>query len=254
MHPPFDPEDMSQRLRVLGGLTGNGSGSLLPPLRLIPLVEGSITDPPGTRDRPVPLSMFVYSQVKGIGKASLESATALVRAASDSYLRNSFDDVKQSRVELDKLEKTIAAKCEESSISAVSFEQIGRVLDEVADTYLEMGGGRISTSPAGATAASGSAGEPQQSTETGTPVRLQAGYSGATELKSRKQAIAEIRRLASYFESAEPQGVIGPALHRVASWGEMPLGDLLRTFVPEAEHRKMFSWLGIEPKPDPNGD
>jgi type VI secretion system protein ImpA len=61
-----------------------------------------------------------------------------------------------------------------------------------------------------------------------------SGFSGnAGDIAGRKQALAELRRVAEYFRRTEPHSPVAYLAERAARWGEMPLHIWLKTVVKE---------------------
>jgi type VI secretion system protein ImpA len=79
----------------------------------------------------------------------------------------------------------------------------------------------------------GSEGEAQQNTSAAVSSG-NSGFSGAAgDIAGRKQALAELRRVAEYFRRTEPHSPVAYLAERAARWGEMPLHIWLKTVVKE---------------------
>jgi type VI secretion system protein ImpA len=76
-------------------------------------------------------------------------------------------------------------------------------------------------------------------TESASPVSSGGVSSGsnftgnAGDIAGRKQALAELRRVAEYFRRTEPHSPVAYLAERAARWGEMPLHIWLKTVVKE---------------------
>lgn len=91
---------------------------------------------------------------------------------------------------------------------------------------------------------------PSQSAATGAPAAL----SGP--IRTRAQALAQLRQVAAYFRSTEPHSPIAYLADRAARWGEMPLHQWLRAVLKDdGALRHVEELLGVgHDTPGESGD
>jgi type VI secretion system protein ImpA len=72
-------------------------------------------------------------------------------------------------------------------------------------------------------------------------------------LRSRSQALAQLREVAEFFRRTEPHSPVALLAEKAAAWGEMSLTDWLRTVVKdEASLSRIEEQLGVAVRPEPN--
>lgn len=210
LHPrPEDPGD--DPFMALAGLNGIGrEGTLIQPLRLVPLVPGSEW---GQN------SLWATSDVDGSVK--VESAMA---AVGPSAMGQVFADVQAARTELDALDALLSDKL---GGNAPPFAQLRSVLDDTERTIRRMS--ELTESPI--------ADAPPEAQTPGAPAPTPAA---SQQITTREEAFAQLLRISAYFRQAEPHSPIGFALETLVRRGRMDFMTLLRELVPDASAREIF--------------
>lgn len=93
------------------------------------------------------------------------------------------------------------------------------------------------------------------STGAATPARAGGGalapvaFAAQGPIRSRMQALQQLRQVAEYFRQAEPHSPVAYLADKAARWGEMPLHEWLRAVVKDGAALASFEdMLGVEPR------
>jgi len=102
-------------------------------------------------------------------------------------------------------------------------------------------------------AASGDAGEAQAGSEDDlVDVGSGSGTAAGGPLRSRAQALQQLREVASFFRRTEPHSPVAYLAEKAVKWGEMPLHEWLRKVVKDqGAMSHLQELLGLE---EPEGD
>lgn len=223
LHPhPDEPDD--DPFTALAGLNGVGrEGTLIQPLRLVPLVPGSEW---GEN------SLWMASDIDGAAK--VQSAMA---AVGPGAMGEVFSTVRAARSELDALDTILSDRLGQN---APPFAQLRGVLDDTERTIRRMS--ELTDSPASDVA---------QSADVPVTAPSTPAVSLAPQpITTREEAFSQLLRISAYFRTAEPHSPIGYALETLVRRGRMDFITLLRELVPDASAREtLMTNAGIR-KPD----
>ena len=221
LHPqPEDAED--DTFAALAGLNGVGrEGSLIQPLRLVPLAPGAAYGQAGLWEASQP------DGEEGL-RAALEDAGPGAAAARLGEIL----DAAAAMGELD------AAASELLGPSAPPFAQIRGVLDDAARAVRRVGG------------VSEAAPEPEDGpAEADAPAPAAAGPSGAP--RTREEAFEQLAQIAAYFRRTEPHSPISQVIDTLVRRGRMDFSALLEELIPDESTRAaVLTGAGIKSPPD----
>lgn len=226
LHPqPEDADD--DTFAALAGLNGVGrEGSLVQPLRLVPLEPGAPYGQAG---------LWEASQPGGE-----EALGAALREADPQAVAARLAEIGAAAGAVAALD---AATTELLGPKAPPFAQIRTVLDDAARALRRIGG-LSEAAPAQ---------EPEPSQEAPpSPAAPQAGPPGAP--RSREEAFEQLTRIAAYFRRTEPHSPISQVIDTLVRRGRMDFSALLEELIPD-EHTRLgvLTGAGIKPPPDRPG-
>ncbi|UGQ44825.1 type VI secretion system protein TssA [Massilia endophytica] len=133
------------------------------------------------------------------------------RRNSESFNHTLLADARHCLETLQQLEVAVDARL---GASGPGFSAARAVLHDAVD-FIAI----LAPSPEEAPAAQGAA------------VERTAAEQGA--LRSRQQALAQLRRVADFFRQTEPHSPVAYLADKAASWGEMPLHDWLHSVIKD---------------------
>ena len=230
LHPqPEDAED--DTFAALAGLNGVGrEGSLIQPLRLVPLAPGA---PYGQA------SLWGASQPDGEEalRAELDGADRAAVAARLAEVARAGAMVR----EVDAL--LIALR----GSQAPPFAQILGVLDDAERALRRLAG--IAEAPPGE---GGAEAEPAPEGAPAEAPRAPSGPPGAP--RSREEAFEQLSRIAAYFRRTEPHSPMAQAIDTLVRRGRMDFAALLEELIPDESTRlAVLTSAGIKSPPEPSG-
>lgn len=175
-----------------------------------------------------------------------------------SFYADLLEDLEDCRATLEQLEQTLDGKL---GVDAPSFTRVHETTDEIhrlvkgfaEDAGLETSGENkastgdepVKADPAAGMAAQGpvAAESPQSTTgQTAGPIR------------SRAQALSQLRMVADYFRRTEPHSPVAYMAETAARWGDMPLHAWLRSVIrDDGELSHMEELLGLSRQPRSTG-
>ena len=227
LHPqPEDAED--DTFAALAGLNGVGrEGSLIQPLRLVPLAPGA-----------------------SYGQASLWGAS---QPGGEEALRADLDGADRGAVaaRLAEIARAGAMVREVDALltalrgsQAPPFAQILGVLDDAERALRRLAG--IAEAPPEAEGA-----EPGPAPE-GPQAEAPRGPSGAP--RSREEAFEQLSRIAAYFRRTEPHSPMAQAIDTLVRRGRMDFAALLEELIPDESTRlAVLTSAGIKSPPEASG-
>ena len=253
MHPQADADDVEYRTGSAAWLAGR-SRQLIREVPLVDAASGAysyidweaganlaeaIRRDPGNAD------------ALSAGKTTLDMFEAARKSTPAAFHATMLADIAHCAQALRRLADVLEEKAGEH---APSFRQALEALDAVK-SLVE----RWVDKPAARTE--------DQATEKGNMAARQAPTSapaadhGLTDsgagapLRSRQQALAQLRDVADFFRRTEPHSPVAYLAARAARWGEMPLHEWLRTVVKDdATLSQLEELLGMHPDPGADGN
>lgn len=229
LHP--HPEDALDRpFDMIAGLNGVGrEGTLIQPLRLIPLAAGGDYGQHG-----------LWNVSDGGGAARV--AAALADSGADAIARQ-LDAVARARAEVARCDVVLSDLL---GTDAPPFKKIDERLEEAAGAIRNLAGDLIApdtevVAPVEAASSDDSAPKP-------------AGPVAGT-ITSRDEAFGQMLRIAAYFRKAEPHSPIADALETLVRRGRMDFMALLSELIPDEHARQaVMTTAGIGAKPPASSD
>jgi type VI secretion system protein ImpA len=222
LHPLPDADDADQ-FAAIAGLNGVGrEGTLIQPLRLLPLVPSASYGH---------LTLWDVESERAADKveqAMIEAGEAAMRAHHADVLAA----------------VSAVRDCDEvlsgfAGSRAPPFAQIIDVLDDTERTIRRLA--RLDVRPAVVDHAA------RQDDAPGPPT---AEVAKPTQISSREQAFAELLRIASYFRNAEPHSPISFSIETLVRRGRMDFLSLLQELIPDDSTREaVMKTAGIRDAP-----
>ena len=248
LHPRADDGDLQARTGSVAWLAARSSALI----REIPLVDDAAGGY-GYVDWEVATTLTEairrdpeHADALSQGKVTQEAFEAARKATAADVHATLLQDVVACQQALDRLSDVLDAKAGDDS---PSFRHARESLEAVR-ALLE----RIVGKPAAGAAqqkegnAMGEALVPQ------TCTAYVAGQSGAADngpIRTRQQALAQLREVAVFFRRTEPHSPVTYLAARAAKWGDMPLHAWLRTVVKDdATLLQLEELLGVMPDAD----
>lgn len=232
IHPLADEGDQEQRVGNLAWLLVNA----VQWAREIPLIEG----PRGTR---YGLAQFEAARARAVAeregeavaedepsRPSLARLEELRRETSFGFYQRAAAEAPDCLAALAELQGVVDARL---GMDGPSFSATRDAIDLVVSTQLRFareagvsgdGGAVASGKEGGADAVLGDADEVGEAA---------AVPRASGEIRSRKEALVQLRRVADYFRRTEPHSPVAYLADKAARWGEMPLHVWLRTVVKD---------------------
>jgi len=151
---------------------------------------------------------------------------------SFEFYRRMAEEAPTALQELNLLEKTVDMRF---GVHGPSFSAARSALTDVVDTllrYAREAGVRIDGDDASADIEVPAAIEQAVKTQTVTSAPVAAASPG--EITSRKEAIAQLRRVAEFFRRTEPHSPVAYLADKAARWSSMPLHVWLKSVVKDS--------------------
>lgn len=220
VHPQIEDDDLEQRIGNLGWLITHSAQWLRElPLTHAPQGRFSLTDFESSRmarneddDRPSPETLDTarrntphefYVRLAELAPDCLTALATLERAI-DECLGHDGPSFTALRDQLEHLQSTTQRFAREAGV-LVDGDGDGAMSDAVDDALPAASGGAVTRSSA----------------------------VGNEAVASRKEAIAQLRRVAEFFRRTEPHSPVAYLADKAARWGEMPLHVWLKRVIKD---------------------
>jgi type VI secretion system protein ImpA len=240
LYPSDGGLEVPERFSKIIHLNGiDKDGTLVVPVRKIPFTS------PRSQHQ---FSLAQYLQAKaagqptqkkgGDGTSGLDLIKKAVSEAEDEFYPNLVDDLARTRDEFRAFCEALKQKSNYDPPSSILLGLLQSYLDVVKEIAKE----KLAKPAVGVTVTQKTDGEPNgPAGPADEPMRPGA-------IRTRQDALQQLRTVADYFRDREPQSVIPFALEQVIKWGNMSLPDLLAELIPEEGPRKnLFKQVGIRP-------
>ena len=251
LFPLPDEDGVETRVGPVTGLNGEGGeGTLILPIRMRPLTQGS--------DHAFALWQFEQaSELERLGDSerrkakiaagalTMDAFMASVAETAPEWFRQLLDDVAEARVAL------LAMAAAFEPVAGADAPPVGKVrdmLDAVADAVRFSAADRL---------ALGTIAPPPATDEVPTRAGNESG-SGAAAARartegysSRDEAMADLLRIAAFFRQHEPHSPMSYTLEEAVRRGRLSLPELLADLLSDEAARRMFlTSAGIKPAED----
>lgn len=241
--PAADEDGDETRLAALFGLFGRGGpGTLLQPLKLVALSERA--EPPVTlwsaelATAPAPARSpdeEIQARIDERRQAALDAVANGIGRASAVFVRALHADIVRAEGELDRLMTAIDRASDVGRFGSQVAEPLAaarRLLEDHA-------AGALAPEPGSDAAATGDSAagvdDAYAPAANGTAPVSRGGVPA-----TRDDALRSVLALADFFDRAEPQSFVGPALRDVVRRARMPVEELMAELLPDAEARTLF--------------
>lgn len=240
-YPQPEDGDQEQRIGNLGWFLGRlGALSTVAPITkgragaysLQQMFAARMLQP--TPDKPLPPEAL-----------TLDKFNRALRETPKDELRASLAALEASQQLLNGLQGLVDSKLGTEGPSFVSArDALASALHELQRLAREVGA--ISGAAAASTAAAEAGAD--------TPAAGGAVASSGGPLRTREQALAQLREVASFFRATEPHSPVAYLADKAVQWGDMPLHLWLRAVLKDAGAlAHVEELLGVEPPKDQNG-
>ena len=230
LHPNPKQHGLEDSMRMLAALNvvEGGDGTLIQPIKQVPLTEKS--------DDGGPFTLLDYQGAAALEIARIEKAEA---QTSPQFRTRNRELITQCLSELDSLDPLVAQKCKESFTPGddADLESLTPSTSKIRETLTAcqdfLGGSQEPTAVS-----------PPDPGKHPPPVQPAAG-----PIQNREHAFQQLTQVALYFEQAEPHSPISYALKRIVRWGDLPLPKLLAELIQDQGARsEVYKMVGIPPE------
>jgi type VI secretion system protein ImpA len=246
LYPLPDEDGLPTRVAPLTSLNGDDAeGTLMAPIALVPLTEGSSVGP---------FALYHYQQAQSLGQVhdeqarekrlkrgavSLDTIQRAVVETPASFFATLVQDLAECQNEFAKLNGLLEDKCggrapPSSNIRAAlaaCLEAVNYVARDKLSTALAQAQPEADGTPAG---------DGQGAAPAGGPAEV------AGVLRNREDAFRTLLQVADFFRRMEPHTPVSYALEQAVRWGRMSLPELLTELIPEETSREsLFKQVGI---------
>ena len=241
LHPVPDEDGVSSQLISLIGLNGfGGEGTIIIPIKAIPLTEG-VEGPYSTWQCEQAFELERVSdpdkkeaRIKqgSITRAEIDQA---VTETDTGFLLQVYEDIQFAIQEYVAFQDVLNAYCVEDP------QPSGKILEalETAKQTLEyIAGDRLVVID-------------ESDTEEGTDGKGQSAPQKQQILDNRDAALRSLRDVAAYFRRTEPHSPIPYAIEQAVYWSQLPLPALIQELIPDENARRKYQNLtGIRKSDD----
>ncbi len=184
------------------------------------------------------------------GKLTLAQAQKAKRETPAEAWRENVNALAAARAHLQALQALVDPALGEQAPSFVparqAMDDAFHAVERMAREAGALHGGATPAAEAGSAAPTGGVSVP-------TPVQGH-NAAGNGELRTREQALQQLRAVAEFFRRTEPHSPVAFLADKAARWGEMPLQAWLREVVKDAGSlAHLEELLGVQPPPSSEG-
>ncbi|MEO3389464.1 type VI secretion system protein TssA [Mesorhizobium sp. CAU 1741] len=249
--PELDEEDgVEGKVSPVSGLNGAGAtGTLIQPIRLIPLTRGSLAS----------YSLWSYEQANDLEKIAdptrkqerIDNGSVTMDQFTQSVAETSAADLHATATDVDEclaaLAEMSAAFDAVAGVDAPPVSALRELLGEISSSIRHFASDKLATMAYVDTGddAAGEASVAEAGAEGGTaaaaPVRRTEGYG------SREDALQELVKIAAYFRKTEPHSPISYTLEDAVRRARMTLPELLTELAEDPAHiQRILMAAGIK--------
>lgn len=246
LFPMPDEDGMETRVAPIAGLSGQGGdGTLMQPLRTIPLFE--------REGRPV--LWWDYEQTLALeaisdqGQRAQRLSAGVVdddtfqthaRAAGEAAWTRLRAELAAAQAAWSALDQVLTERAAEASPSMERVSTLLARMERLADRL-----GPLETAPSESTTATIEAPAP--------PTASAQSVAPRSIIFGREQAISQLSEIAAWFKRNEPHSPLAYTLEEAARRARLTLPELLEEIMPDETGRHaLLTSLGIRPVVDPN--
>jgi type VI secretion system protein ImpA len=224
LHPLIEDNDIEQRVGNITWLL-NRSVQLV---KEIPLTEGrgtqySWTDFEAARARANNAAKTGETVVEKEGQPTTAALESAKRKSSKAFYESNINAAQHCQRMLAQLEVSLDTRL---GNDGPSFTSLKETLETVHNTLQRYG------VDVGLKSASNQPSEAQPDVD-GSHAAGHAASNFSGSIKSREQALEQLRNVAEFFRSTEPHSPVAYLADKAASWGDLPLHSWLKTVVKD---------------------
>ena len=253
LYPRPDEDGLTTRVAPLTGLNGqSGEGTLIAPMRRVPLTEAVADGPFGLwhYQQAAEVSQIADAERRkrrlATGAATLEKLEKAAAATTPGFFRTLAAELAACLDEFDRLIARLGELCGPEHAPPSSNIRNTLIACQEAlkfmrpqDDLLNDQGAEQAAEP-----------EDQGLTATSPASRGPEGEASPVSLSSREDAFRTLLSVASFFRRTEPHSPIPYLLEQAVRWGRMPLPELLKELVEDDKAReKIYRLAGIQETP-----
>ena len=225
LHPQIEENDIEQRVGNIAWLL-NRSVQLV---KEIPLTEGrgtqySWTDFEAARARANNAAKTGEPVADKEGQPTIAALDSAKRKSSKAFYESAINAVQHCQKMLAELEVSLDAQL---GNEGPSFTPLKEILETVHSTLQRYG------ADVGLKSATGLNSDPLQEADGGPQATGHSKPNVSGPIKSREQALEQLRNVAEFFRSTEPHSPVAYLADKAASWGDLPLHSWLKTVVKD---------------------
>tara|TARA_R110001583_G_scaffold4973_2_gene27635 strand:+ start:13092 stop:14198 length:1107 start_codon:yes stop_codon:yes gene_type:complete len=237
LYPTPEPNDLAERIAPLIGLNGiESEGSLIHPIRTIPITDGGIVYSTWQYEQALDTSRLDKDKQEkrfDSGSVSLEDVEQSIKETSDSFFIELDRDVQNAMSAFSRLS---ASMDDAMSGDPQPTSYIRKALEACALQISSITAPIIAKNKANL--AQEQQTDEQQDGDTTAHHSTPSGVEG--QLNSRAQAISHLETIADFFRRTEPHSPMSYAIEQVIRWSDLSLPELLQELIQDGEARNGF--------------
>lgn len=236
LYPTPEPYDLAERIAPLIGLNGiESEGSLIHPIRTIPITDGSIVYSTWQYEQALDTSRLDKDKQEKrfeSGSVSLEDVEHSIKETPDSFFIELHQDINNA---IEAFSRLSAAMDDAMKGEPQPTSYIRKALEACAL--------QINSITAPIIAKNKTDKEQEQHTPEvqSSEIESQTVSTGIDgQLNTRAQAIHNLESIADFFRRTEPHSPMSYAIEQVIRWSDLSLPELLQELIQDGEARNGF--------------
>jgi type VI secretion system protein ImpA len=252
IYPLPDEDGLETRVAPFSGLNGEGGdGTLILPIRKIPLSEGEPRFAAWQYDQAVEVGQIADEDRRqrriDDGAMTLDAIENSLNQCTPSFLRGIIADCDAAIAEFAALGDAFSAA------AGADAPPTSNIRNRLADVRRFLG--TASASRLGEEEGAEAAAEGATSTDVATGGAAAPGVAAPQgAITTREQAFQVLSKVAEYFRKHEPQAPTSYVIENLVRRGRLPFEELMAELVEDPEARKRLTIAaGMKPQPQDNG-
>ena len=250
LYPMPDEDGMETRVAPLTGLNGeDGEGTLIVPIRQVPLTEG-YTD--------LPFAAWQYEQAYEVetiqdpekkearlasGAVSMQAIERAVTETSPAFFIQLKEDLQECLDDFLALSNSLDEKCGHDSPPSSNIRNTLKRIIEIFGFMTK----NVNLEPEAPAEEVELEEEGADGEVTATKTVTKTVTIDNVSISSRDEAFRALMKVSDFFKSTEPHSPISYNLEQAVKWGHMSLPDLLKELIPDEHARtEYFKLVGIK--------
>lgn len=262
LYPPEDEDGVETKVAPVTGLNGEGGdGTLIAPIRRVPITLGTSAGPFATWqfDQAMELRRIDDEDRRqariDAGAVAYEDFEKAVRETPTEFYVALDAEIEAAQAALAAMSEAFDAR---AGHDAPPLSTIRDALNAVRDAvgFIMREWGKSPQASADSGAATDSATDPGAPTgdAAGGPAPGAVQATGVGAIASREDAFQAMLRIAEFFRKTEPHSPVSYTLEELVRRGRMPLTDLIAELIPDEDARRTYLLrAGIAPPQQEEG-